>query len=143
VIDNNESSLAAGRKRALENNLDTHIPFFLCDLSKEEKMDEVLSDAGRFDLVVGLHCCGGLAETAVELSLRSIQYSGEAAAFCMTTCYYLSNTHLVSLTAHVASGLFPTPPREQHNNDVQKVASLAIIAHGRGQSRAQRSLNTF
>jgi len=68
-MDNNESSLAAGRKRSLVSNLDKHISFVLCDLSKEEKVDEVLGDVGRFDLVFGLHCCGGLAETAVELAL--------------------------------------------------------------------------
>jgi len=100
------------------SNLDKHISFVLCDLSKEEKVDEVLGDVGRFDLVFGLHCCGGLAETAVELALRSIQYSGAAVDFCASTCCHLSNTHLASLTAHASSGLFPTPSREQHNDDV-------------------------
>jgi len=109
VIDNKKSSLAAGRKRALANNLDKHISFVLCDLSKEEKVDEVLGDVGRFDLVFGLHCCGGLVDTAVELALQSSQYSGEALVFCLSTCCYLSNTHLVSLTAHAASSMFPTP----------------------------------
>jgi len=142
-MDNNESSLAAGRKQWLVNNLDKHISFILCDLSKEEKVNEVLGDAGRFDLVFGLHCCGGLAEMAVELALRSNQYSGAAVAFCVSTCCYLSNTHLASLTAYAASSLLPTPSREQHNDDVRKVTSLAVIAHGRGQGRAQRSLNAL
>jgi len=142
-MDNNESSLAAGRKRSLVSNLDKHISFVLCDLSKEEKVDEVLGDVGRFDLVFGLHCCGVMAETAVELALRSSQYIGAAEAFCVSTCCYLSNTHLVSLAAHAASGLFPTPSREQHNDDVQEVASLAVIAHSRGQGCAQRSLNAL
>jgi len=105
VIDNNGSSLAAEIKRALANNFDKHISCVLCDLTKEEKMDEVLGDAGRFDLVFGLHCYRGLAETAVELALRSNQYSGAVVAFCVSTCCYLSNTHLVSLTVHVALGL--------------------------------------
>jgi len=69
VMDNNKSSLAAERKRLLAINLDKHILFVLCDLSKEEKVDKVLGDAGRFNLVFSLHCCGGLAETAVELAL--------------------------------------------------------------------------
>jgi SAM-dependent methyltransferase len=91
AVDNNESSLEAGRERAKEANLSSSMSFVLCDLNNDRVRVQKLLPS-RFDLVFGLHCCGGLAEAAVELALSC------RASFCVSTCCFRSHPELATLT---------------------------------------------
>jgi hypothetical protein len=149
VMDVNQSSLDAGRERAAAANLGSSMSFVLCDLSDEKQVAALLSTQ-RFDLVFGLHCCGGLAETAVELALTS------RASFCVSTCCFCSNEHLASLSSladdMIASAVVApecaettaiTGCVEQHQSYRALVSMLAVTVGGQGQHRAMRALNAM
>ena len=91
VVDCNKSSLQAGKASAEAAGLVDNMEFVYCDLSDSSQVQELLKRQ-EFDLVLGLHCCGGLAETAVELAIQC------RADFCVSTCCFRSNPELASLT---------------------------------------------
>ena len=128
VMDNNESSLEAGRCAATTAGLDSCMTFLLCDLNDATEVATLLPTiTTSFDLVLGLHCCGGLAEAAVELALKY------RASFCISTCCFRSNRHLASLTR--LAGVY------QH--DVDLISTLAVMVGSQGQHRAMRALNAM
>jgi hypothetical protein len=139
VVDVNQSSLDAGRERAAAANLGSVMSFVLCDLSDETQVAALL-DRQRFHLVFGLHCCGGLAETAVELALAS------RASFCVSTCCFRSNEHLASLSSlanDIIASETTTECVEQHQSYRALVSMLAVTVGGQGQHRAMRALNAM
>jgi hypothetical protein len=115
----------------------------------------------RVDLVFGLHCCGGLAEAAVELALTLY------ASFCVSTCCFPSNPHLASLSKRAddavaiaakagkankkilddgsvllpTSGMLPVPERQKADRTL--VAALAVTVGAEGQHRAMRAINAM
>ena len=127
-MDNNESSLDAGRCAATTAGLESCMTFLLCDVSDVSEMATLLPNIiTSFDLVFGLHCCGGLAEAAVELALKY------RASFCISTCCFRSNRHLASLTRLAGA----------NQGDVDLVSTLAVMAGSQGQHRAMRALNAM
>uniref|UniRef100_A0A7S2XIY5 Methyltransferase domain-containing protein n=1 Tax=Attheya septentrionalis TaxID=420275 RepID=A0A7S2XIY5_9STRA len=155
VVDINQSSLDAGRERATLANLESHMSFVLCDLANESQVSTLLLNQQQsFDLVFGLHCCGGLAEAAVELALKS------RASFCISTCCFRSNMNLATLsslsdtmmmasessgstTSYTGLGGVGTKRVEQHQKDRDLVSTLAIVVGGEGQDRSIRALNAM
>ena len=128
VMDNNESSLEAGRCAATTAGLDSCMTFLLCDLNDPTETATFLPTiTTSFDLVFGFHCCGVLAEAAVELALKY------RAIFCISTCCFRSNRHLASLTR--LAGVY------QH--DVDLISTLAVMVGSQGQHRAMRTLNAM
>jgi len=132
VIDLNKSSLDAGRARAVDAGLGSYMTFVLCDLEDTERVTAVL-EKSTFDMVFGLHCCGGLAEAAVELALQC------RATFCISTCCFQSNDQMATLSQLSDSMIV----LEQHKNDRASVSALAVIAGSQGQHRAIRALNAM
>jgi Methyltransferase domain len=128
VMDNNESSLEAGRCAATTAGLDSCMTFLLCDLNDATEVATPLPTiTTSFDLVFGSHCCGGLAEAAVELALKY------RASFCISTCCFRSNCHRTSLT-HLAG---------VYQGDVDLISTLAVMVSSQGQHRAMRALNAM
>lgn len=133
IVDNNPTSLEAGRERASLVQLG-NISFVLCDLNDADQVAGKVLDKS-LDLVAGLHCCGGLAEAAVELAIRA------GADFCVSTCCFRSNPSLASLTR--LSEQMIGDEREQYAFDVQKVATLAVTVGAKRQDRAIRAYNNM
>ena len=155
VVDSNGPSLEAGRDRAAAAGLSPLMSFVLCDLSDKAQTAGLIASGGAgglsssssFDLVFGLHCCGGLAEAAVELAVRS-----RARAFCVSTCCFRSYPSLASLTRNAdvmiargeeGVGLGTDDDEEEHGRDRDLVSSLAVVVGGRGQHRAIRAMNAM
>ena len=138
VLDVNRSSLEAGQERAKAAKLDDYMSFVLCDLSNKEQVEDLLCRE-TFDLVFGLHCCGGVAEAAVELALAC------RACFCICTCCFRSNAQLSSLSrlADTIVDVNSEEALEQHRQDRKQVARLAVVVGGRGQHRAIRAMNAM
>jgi SAM-dependent methyltransferase len=139
VLDVNQSSLDAGQDRASKLNLADNMSFVLCDIADRSNVDDLCANR-RFDLVFGLHCCGGLAEAAVDLAIRA------NASFCISTCCFRSNAHLASLSKH-ADAMLGTPDTggatKQHESDRDLLSALAVVVGGQGQHRAIRTLNSM
>lgn len=140
VLDVNQSSLDAGRQRALKSKLDDKMSFVLCDVANRANVEELCAKQ-RCDLVFGLHCCGGLAEAAVELAVQA------NASFCISTCCFRSNWHLASLSKH-ADKMFDSETTTkdvatQHQSDRTLLAALAVVVSGQGQHRAIHTLNSM
>jgi predicted RNA methylase len=141
VLDVNQSSLDAGRDRASNLNLANNMSFVLCDIANRSNVDSLCANR-RFNLVFGLHCCGGLAEAAVDLAVRA------SASFCISTCCFRSNAHLASLSKHadVMLGSADTggaTTKKQHESDRDLLSALAVVVGGQGQHRAIRTLNSM
>ena len=157
VIDVNQTSLDAGRDRAAAAGLGPYMSFVLCDVASDTQVTELLKRES-FDLVYGLHCCGGLAEAAVQLALTS------SSSFCISTCCFRSNFHLSSLTrlsdsivasqcspivvapeptVSVVSASTATKAVLEHQADVNEVCTLAVRVGGRGQHRGIRAMNAM
>lgn len=154
VIDINPTSLEAGKDRAAAAGLSSYMSFVLCDLSDSQQIQD-LTSTRTFDLVFGLHCCGGLAEAAVELALTS------QASFCVSTCCFRSNEKLASLsclseeilslsskhdddTTHTTTTLQEKEQQiHQHRQDRNLVTCLATMDHGQGQHCAIRAINAM
>ena len=151
VLDVNQTSLEAGRERAVAADLGAFMSFVLCDLSNKGQIDQLLGRE-NFDLVFGLHCCGGVAEAAVELALTS------RAHFCVSTCCFRSNHHLASLSrladtivlsgdndcrASDAANVTSHAELEQHREDRSLVSALSVLVGGHGQHRAIRAMNAM
>ncbi len=134
VLDVNKSSLEAGRARAVALGLSPFLSFVLCDLADGEAVNAIFGNNNSFDLVMGLHCCGGLAEAAVELAIKA------RAAFCISTCCFRSNLHLASLT-RLAESMVVDPLRFEADRHL--VSALANEAGSDGQHRAIRVLNAM
>jgi hypothetical protein len=157
--------------------------FVLVDLGDEEQIQDFLvgsqqqqqqqqqqdttTTTATFDLVFGLHCCGGVAEAAVELAMTS------QSSFCISTCCFRSHEKLASLSRlaeemilspkhnkqHHGSenghghghGNTSTPitpqererQRQQHRQDRDLVTCLATIDNGQGQHCAIRAINAM
>lgn len=137
VLDVNESSLEAGKRRAEAANIGSYMSFLSCDLANPEQVGEFLKKHEPIDVVFGLHCCGGLAEAAVELALRC------AAQFSVSTCCFRSNEHLSSLSRLAASMVDSDQKAEEHRSDRNLITALAVISGGQGQHRAVQSLNAM
>jgi hypothetical protein len=155
VIDINQPSLEAGKTRAEASDLQSYMSFVYCDLGEKHEVEKLLSEKKKVDLVFGLHCCGGLAEAAVELAIAS------CAAFCVSTCCFRSNEHLASLTRlseNIALSRTDhesdqnTSPEKQHDlqsilsnrkRDRERVSTLAVLAGAQGQHRAIRAYNAM
>lgn len=164
VVDNNDTSLQAGRKQAEQAGLMNRMTFVLCDLSDEQQVEDVLLTSTTtkitLDLVFGLHCCGGLAEAAVEVAIKT------KASFCISTCCFRSIPQLASLTRlavevwareeaakEVSSGDNKTEnenplqcqviqqQQQGIQEDMNRVASLAVNVGAAGQHRAIRACN--
>ena len=169
VVDNNERSLQAGKIQAEQAGLMDCMSFVLCDLNDEQQVETNISTTQGVDLVFGLHCCGGLAEAAVELALKS------KVGFCISTCCFRSIPSLASLT-QLAVRIWareeakedkstPVPPtlvkekekktegqllcqliqqhQQQIDEDMARVASLAVNVGAKGQHRAIRVCNAM
>ena len=158
VLDNNESSLKAGQERAASAGL-TNVSFILYDLShamsnqEPPRADIVTTPSSELsvtnvDLVYGLHCCGGLAEAAVELALL------HHAPFVVSTCCFRSNLHLATLSQRAVCGSITEPAEEikaskqadsyravVSTEDYRLVSRLAVRAGAKGQHWAIRVLN--
>uniref|UniRef100_A0A7S4MVX5 Methyltransferase domain-containing protein n=1 Tax=Odontella aurita TaxID=265563 RepID=A0A7S4MVX5_9STRA len=135
VMDINPTSLSAGRKLAHDHST-ANMKFLLCDLSK---LDAAVLPA-HIDLVFGLHCCGGLSESAVELALRS------QASFAVSTCCFRSNNHLASLTSMSTRKASPINGEETEDStrkDLDAVTGLALIGGAKGHSRAIQAINSM
>lgn len=156
VIDINQPSLDAGKARAEAADLQSYMSFVYCDLGEKHEVEKLLSEKNKVDLVFGLHCCGGLAEAAVELAIAS------CAAFCVSTCCFRSNEHLASLTRlseNIAlsrtdheSDQNTSLEKQQHDlqsilsrqkRDRERVSTLAVLAGAQGQHRAIRAYNAM
>lgn len=134
VLDVNQPSLDAGMKRASDANLGSYMDFVLCDLANQEQVADVIQKHS-IDFVFGLHCCGGLAEAAVELALRA------CAGFCISTCCFRSNEHLATLSKLAAvSGCQVI---EQFELDRDRLTALAVIGGADGQPRAVQAVNAL
>jgi hypothetical protein len=165
VLDVNESSLQAGDARAQQIGLD-NMSFVLCDVADPAQIDKFLriprqqqQDSNNYyNVLFGLHCCGGLAEAAVELALRA------GAHFCVSTCCFRSNPSLASLTRLSESIVLQKGQGDQVGNtttsstttsnatdgiaetyqeDLHRVSILATGASTGGQHRAIRVLNSI
>ena len=151
VIDINQTSLEAGKARAAAAGLESYMSFVLCDLGDKEQIQDLLllskQEDTTFDLIFGLHCCGGVAEAAVELALTY------HASFCVSTCCFRSNNKLASLSRlseEMVSSKYDThTPQErerhlqQHRQDRDLVTCLATIDDGQGQHCAIRAINAM
>jgi len=138
VVDNNDSSLQAGRSRAEAAGLD-NMDFVHCDLGDSKQVEKL----GQFDIVFGLHCCGGLAEAAVEVALKCM------ADFCVSTCCFRSNPELASLT-RFAENIIRTKNEDdddevvsRYKRDVSSVATLSVTVGGNDQHCAIRAYNSM
>lgn len=148
VIDVNQPSLQAGETRARSVGLEESMDFVLCDVSDDVQIQSLLNGKS-FDLFFGLHCCGGLAEAAVELALRA------RAGFCISTCCFRSNPSLASLTrlseSLLASAFHKSRDGDDddsneigtYRDDLFRVAVLTTGASTGGQHRAIRALNAI
>jgi hypothetical protein len=156
VIDINQPSLEAGKARAEASDLQSYMSFVYCDLGEKDEVEKLLSERRKVDLVFGLHCCGGLAEAAVELAVAS------RAAFCVSTCCFRSNQHLASLTRLSENIVLSRTDHESDQNnaslenqhdlqsilsrqkqDRERVSTLAVLAGAQGQHRAIRAYNAM
>lgn len=156
VIDINQPSLDAGKARAEASDLQSYMSFVYCDLSEQHQVEKLLSEKKKVDLVFGLHCCGGLAEAAVELAIAS------CAAFCVSTCCFRSNENLASLTRlsenialsrtdHESDQIYTSLEKEddpqsilsRQKRDRERVSTLAVLAGAQGQHRAMRAYNAM
>jgi len=138
VVDCNESSLQAGKTSASAAGLVDNIEFVYCDLNDSFQVKELL-ERQDFDLVLGLHCCGGLAEAAVELAIQC------RADFCVSTCCFRSHPELASLTRLAEQIRMQSTSEEtcQYKEDVSRVAALAVTVGGKGQHSAIRAYNSM
>ena len=95
VIDMNQNSLDAGRQRATAAGLSQVMSFELCDVTDTLQVQSLLAPTSRLGgpvaLVVGLHCCGGLTEAAIELAITA------RCNFCVCSCCFCSNPSLNTL----------------------------------------------
>jgi hypothetical protein len=137
VLDVNQSSLEAGKRRAEAANIGSYMSFVSCDLASPEQVGEFLMKHEPIDVVFGLHCCGGLAEAAVELALRC------SARFSVSTCCFRSNENLSSLSRLAASMVGSDQKAEEHRSDRNLMTALAVTSGGLGQHRAVQSLNAM
>jgi hypothetical protein len=155
VIDINQPSLEAGKARAEASDLQSYMSYVYCDLGEKHEVEKLLSERKKVDLVFGLHCCGGLAEAAVELAIAS------CAAFCVSTCCFRSNEHLASLTRLSENIALSRTDHESDQNtslekqhdlqsirsrqkrDRERVSTLAVLAGAQGQHRAMRTYNAM
>ena len=156
VVDINQPSLDDGKARAEASDLKSYMSFVYCDLGEKHEVEKLLSEKRKVDLVFGLHCCGGLAEAAVELAVAS------RAAFCVCTCCFRSNQHLASLTrlsknialsrtVHESDQSNPSLEKEhdlqsilsRQKRDLERVSTLAVLAGAQGQHRAIRAYNAM
>lgn len=139
VLDVNESSLRSGEERARSAGLDSKISFVHCDISQNSQVDEFLK-SDTYGLFYGLHCCGGLAEAAVEIALRA------QTSFCISTCCFRSNQILACLTRR-ADFMFRSDANqkslEKFRDDIRRVSVLSTGASSGGQHRAIRALNAM
>jgi hypothetical protein len=138
IVDCNESSLQAGKTSASAAGLVDNIEFVYCDLNDSFQVQELL-ERQDFDLVLGLHCCGGLAEAAVELAIQC------RADFCVSTCCFRSHPELASLTRLAEQIRMQSTSEEacQYKEDVSLVAALAVTVGGKGQHSAIRAYNSM
>ena len=148
VLDVNESSLKAGKERAEAAKLSRYLSFVLCDLADSAQVQQFRSKTTQYDLVFGLHCCGGVAEAAVELALTC------HASFCVSTCCFCSNHHLASLTRHAISEAvnheITEDNKKKRDEAIRKwqkylslVTALAVKPGADGQHRAIRVINAM
>ena len=170
VVDVNEKSLEAGRQRAAAAGLSSYTTFSKLDVRDARAIDALLSSSSRpVAVVFGLHCCGGLAEAALEVALRA------RAGFVVCSCCFRSNPMLASLSrasdelAFPSSSSFPSfssssssssssststssaassspsspSSPSQHAQDRMAVAGLAVADGYQGQHRAQRAINAL
>jgi len=147
VLDVNQSSLKAAEDRAKAASLSGNMSFICQDITDRgqtlQKLD--CSKYGNCDLVFGLHCCGGLAEAAVDLALYL------RSNFYVSTCCFRSHQHLAVLSriadnassSSNSSGSSGSHGASDHAKDRDLVASLAVLLKGQGQHRGIRVLNAM
>jgi len=88
VVDVNAPSLAAGAKRAALNGLDaTKIIFAQRDV--RELAAELVAQPDAYDVVVGLHACGGLSDAILALIATQ-----RRCGFVVCTCCFCANSAL-------------------------------------------------
>lgn len=107
AIDVNARSVEAGRAAVSEAGFEAIARIEVCDATSllrprdhSTALDQegaarvpagVPAGVGSFDAVVGLHCCGGLTETALLIALQ------HRVPFCICTCCFCSHPHLARL----------------------------------------------
>ena len=125
VLDENETSLQAAEKQAAEAGLSEHMSFVLHRI-EGNNLSSLMVQLPDVDVVFGLHCCGGLAEAAVELAIQL-----NASAFCISTCCFRSNHMLASLSQLAAET--SSYSAQEHQRDLRLVSRLATRVGGKGQ----------
>jgi hypothetical protein len=154
VIDMNQSSLDAGRIRASSAGLGDTMSFVLCDVTDSVQVRSLLTSS-NVDLVFGLHCCGGLTEAAIELSIVA------QCSFCVCSCCFSSNPELSTLSRRAdqmtelkcgtsssnydgGGGSSSSNANTLHAEDRKIVSSLASNTHQmEGYRRAMRAINAM
>jgi hypothetical protein len=146
-LDVNPSSLDAGRQRAEAAKIGSFMSFHDCDLANHDQVDQFLTQNKPIHVVFGLHCCGGLADAAVELALRC------RAKFAISTCCFRSHPHLSSLSQFADTMIVvdenennemkQQAVEERHRSDRNLTSTLAVIGGAQGQPRAVRALNAM
>jgi len=131
VLDVNASSLSAGRERAAAAGLHGAMSFELLDVTERERVRDMFAGR-RSALVFGLHCCGGLAEAAVDTA------AALGCGFAVSTCCFRSNGGLA-----VLSELADASEPPGHVRDRDRAASLAVLVGATGQHRGIRVLNAM
>lgn len=95
------TKMQAGAERAIKHGLQNRMSFLEKDASlliNDGHAQATVPDTDApmaVDVVMGLHCCGGLTETALAIAART------HAAFLICTCCFGSNAHLGVLSASV------------------------------------------
>ena len=99
AIDIHSPSVAAGQAAVAAAGLNSRATVLECDAQQllpatfGADGEKVAAHLGGvcIDIVVGLHCCGGLSETAAAIALAY------GASFCICTCCFCSHPHLCQL----------------------------------------------
>lgn len=143
ILDNNKSSLQAGRAIAEQFHL-SNIDFVQGDLSDLSSVQRQLIGKKQnrsIDLVVGLHCCGGLSEAALTLAINN------QADFCVSTCCFRSLSNLATLTRFsktlVVSNNDSNDSMDEYTSDLARVATLAVTVGSTHQQEAIRAYNSM
>ena len=125
-----------GRRRAEEAGLEDSMTFALCDLSRPDQVQallQALQATGELVLVLGLHCCGGLTEAAMQLAVTA------RVPFCVCSCCFMSHPSLAALS-RLADQIAPSMSKghytsQRHAADRRSVAKLAVAYQAEGQHR--------
>ena len=127
VLDVNKKSLLAGKARAGSAGL-KNVRFEECSIEDAPKRVDAV------DLVVGLHCCGGLAEAAAAFAVA------KRASFTICCCCFCSNHNLACLTKMALDDLSASG----NSNNVRDIGFLQQLAQRENckeQFRAQQTLS--